>query len=73
MRDILAGVVVTVPVVNEFTEQSVVNALELENMYIIGLTYGAWFKLGMGVALALLIVERGLSIWGVWKQRRKDK
>ena len=71
MRDILAGVVVTVPVVNEFTDQSVVTALELENMYIVGLTYGAWFKIGMGVALGLLILERGLSIWGALKPRRK--
>jgi len=70
MRDILAGVVVTVPVVNEFTNQSVVTALELEHMYILGLTYGAWFKLGMGIALVLLIVERGLSIWGAWKKAK---
>ena len=72
MRDLLAGAVVAVPVVNEFTDQAVVTALELEHMYIMGLTYGAWFKIGMGVALVLLIVERGLSIWGAVKRRRKD-
>ena len=67
MKDVLAGAVVTVPVLNEITDQGVITALELEQSIWLGLTYGAWFKLGMGLALGLLIVERGLSIWSKWK------
>jgi hypothetical protein len=69
MKDVVGSAVVGVPVVNEMTNQGIITALELEQSIWLGLTYGAWFKLGMGVALVLLIVERGLSIWSKWKSK----
>lgn len=57
------GTVLGVPAVNELTNQGIVNALALEEFVWLGLTYGAWFKIGMGVALLLLIVERSLAIY----------
>lgn len=67
MKDILGSAVVGVPVVNEVTNQGIITALELEQSIWLGVTYGAWFKIGMGVALVLLIVERGLSVWDKWR------
>jgi len=63
MRDVVAGAVLGIPAVNHITDQGIVTSLELEQFVWLGMTYGAWFKLGMGVALVLLVVERGLSIW----------
>lgn len=62
MKDTVGSVVVALPIVNEVTNQGVITALDLEQTIWLGMTYGAWFKIGMGVALALLIVERTLSI-----------
>lgn len=62
VKDIVGGAVVTIPMVNEVTDQGVITALDLESVVWFGMTYGAWFKIGMGVALALLIVERSVSI-----------
>lgn len=62
MSDWVAVSVVSVPVVNEATNNGIITALQLEDIALFGLTYGAWFKLGMFVALVLLIVERGLSV-----------
>ena len=62
MRDVIAKAIVAIPVVNEVTEQGIITALDLESFAIMGLTYGAWFKIGMGVALVLLVVERVVSI-----------
>ena len=62
MKDIVGGSILAVPVVNEITDQGVITALQLEDAILLGMTYGAWFKIGMGVALLLLIVERSLSI-----------
>tara|TARA_R110000737_G_scaffold37399_1_gene57179 strand:+ start:580 stop:786 length:207 start_codon:yes stop_codon:yes gene_type:complete len=62
MKDILGGTIVAVPAINEVTNQGIITAFELEQAVILGLTYGAWFKIGMGIALTLLIVERALSI-----------
>jgi len=70
MKDVVGSAVVALPILNEVTDQGIITALELENSIWFGLTYGAWFKIGMGVALVLLIVERGLSIWGAWKSRQ---
>ena len=69
MKDILGTAAIGVPVVNEITDQGIITALNLESIVVLGLTYGAWFKIGMGVALILLIVERGLSIWSAFKHR----
>ena len=63
MRDLSAGAVIGVPAVNEITNQGIITSLELEKFVWLGMTYGAWFKIGMGVALVLLVVERGLSVW----------
>ncbi len=71
MKDAIGSAIVAVPVVNEITNQGIITALDLEQSVWLGVTYGAWFKVGMGVALVLLIVERGLSILGKWKNRKK--
>ena len=63
MNDVTTTVVVGVPVVNEVTNNGIITALQLEELAVLGMTYGAWFKIGMFVALGLLVIERGLSIW----------
>jgi len=63
MRDILAGSVVALPIINEVTKDGIVTALDLESFIWLGLTYGAWFKIGMSIALTLLIIERAVSIF----------
>lgn len=63
MRDQVGTMVVAVPVINEATEKGIVTALGLENIVLLGMTWGAWFQIGMFVALILLIAERALSIW----------
>lgn len=70
MKDVVSGAVVGVPVLNEVTNGGIITALELENSVWLGMTYGAWFKLGMGVALVLLIVERVASIRANCKQKK---
>lgn len=72
MKDIIGGTVVALPVINEITDQGVITALDLELVSWLGLTYGAWFKIGMGVALALLIIERALSIRNKLVNRRNS-
>lgn len=72
VKDIVGGIVITVPVVNEATDQGVITALQLEHAVWLGMTYGAWFKIGMGVALALLIVERSVSIRNKIRQTRRN-
>lgn len=62
MKDVVGSGVIAVPVVNEVTNQGVITALQLEDVVWLGMTYGAWFKIGMGVALVLLIIERAVSI-----------
>lgn len=72
MKDVLGGTIVAVPAINEVTDQGIITALHLEHTVMLGLTYGAWFKLGMGVALALLIVERAVSIRNKLNRRKDD-
>lgn len=72
MRDVVGTAILAVPVVNEITNQGVITALELENAVLMGMTYGAWFKIGMGVALVLLVVERALSIRNKLRQTRES-
>ena len=62
VSDWIAVSVVSVPVVNEATNNGIITALQLEDLALLGMTWGAWFKLGMFIALVLLIVERGLSV-----------
>lgn len=69
MKDTVGSAIVAIPVVNELTNQGIITALQLEKSVWFGMTYGAWFKLGMAVALLLLIVERGLSIYSKVKNK----
>jgi hypothetical protein len=62
VRDVAAAAVMGVPVVNTVTNNGIITALELEQSVLFGMTWGAWFQVGMGIALTLLIVERALSI-----------
>ncbi len=62
MKDLAVATSISVPVVNEITNDGIITALQLEDTVILGMTYGAWFKVGMFVALVLLIAERTLSI-----------
>lgn len=73
MRDLLAKAIITIPIVNEFTDQGIITALKLEQSVLFGLTFGAWFKVGMIVALGLLIIERITTIYFNIKNRRKVK
>ena len=68
-NNLLASTVVGVPIVNEATSDGVITLLDLEEAVIFGMTYGAWFKVGMFLALILLIVERVLTI----KSKLKSK
>ena len=61
-KEILAPVVVGLPILNEVTSDGVITALRLEEAVLLGMTWGAWFKIGMGIALLMLIMERGLSV-----------
>lgn len=67
MSNAVSNVVVGVPVVNTVTNDGIVTVLHLENYVFLGMTFGAWFKVGMFVALVLLIMERALSIRNKWK------
>jgi len=69
MNDVTGGIIVAIPVANELTNQGVISALSLENAVLLGMTFGAWFKVGMTIALTLLIVERGLSIYLKWNNK----
>ena len=71
MKELVSTVTIAVPVVNEMTNDGIITALQLEDIVICGMTYGAWFKIGMGIALALLIVERALSIRNKLASRRE--
>ena len=73
MRDLLAKAIITIPIVNEFTDQGIITALKLEQSVLFGLTFGAWFKVGMIVALGLLIIERITTIYFNIKNRNKVK
>ena len=68
-NNLLASTVVGVPIVNEATSDGVITLLDLEEAVILGMTYGAWFKVGMFLALILLIIERVLTI----KSKLKSK
>lgn len=62
MKEVVSGVAIVVPVMNEITNDGVITALRLEDLVLMGFTWGAWFKIGMFIALGLLIIERSLSI-----------
>ncbi len=56
---------------NEITNNGVITALDLEDIVLLGMTYGAWFKLFMFIALVLLVVERALSISNKIEKRKR--
>lgn len=70
LKELVSAAAVAVPLLNEVTDDGVITALALEQSVWLGLTYGAWFKLGLGVALLLLIVERCTSIYRNIKLKR---
>ena len=72
VRDTIGAIVVSVPVVNKVTNNGIISALELEQVVVFGMTWGAWFQVGMGIALTLLIVERALSIRNKLNNTRKE-
>ena len=59
--------VVGVPVGNVLTDNGVINALHLENMVWMGLTYGAWFKVVAIVSVVLMIVVNLQTIFKNWR------
>lgn len=65
--DVLKGVVVGIPVLNEVSNDAVITALQLDNLAIWGLTYGAWTKVIILVALVLLVIERITTIRKNWR------
>jgi hypothetical protein len=62
MKDVIGATTISVPIVNEISNDGIITALQLEEVAFLGMTWGAWFKVGMLVALILLIAERALSI-----------
>ncbi len=66
-NNVVGSTVVGLPIVNEVTNDGIITALELDQLIFFGLTWGAWLKVGMFIALVLLIVERSLSIFNKWK------
>ena len=64
----VSSVVIGVPVVNEATNDGIITALELDHLVFMGMTWGAWLKVGMFIALVLLIIERTLSIYNKWNK-----
>lgn len=73
MSDVVKGVLVGVPVLNEASDNAVITALQLDNMAIWGMTYGAWMKVIIGIALLLLIVERITTIRKNWRSGNENK
>ena len=71
IKDIAATIAVGVPVLNTVTEDGIITALQLEQVAFLGMTWGAWFKVGMFIALLLLITERGVSIWHKLKRKKE--
>lgn len=69
MKDLVGITTVSVPTINGATNDGIITALQLEDTVLLGMTWGAWFKVGMFIALILLIVERILSV----KSKLKEK
>ncbi len=59
--------VISVPVGNAVTENSIINALDLETMVFLGMTYGAWFKIVALVSIILVIVVNVQTIRKNWR------
>jgi len=72
LKDVVATAAIGVPVLNTVTDDGIITALQLEEAVLLGMTWGAWFKVGMFLALALLIIERGLSIRDKLQRRKQE-
>ncbi len=59
--------VISVPVGNAVTENSIINALDLETMIFLGMTYGAWFKIVGFISIILVIVVNVQTIRKNWR------
>lgn len=70
MNQPISTTVISVPIINEVTQDGIISVLDLEGMIFLGMTYGAWFKVGMFIALFLLIIERSLSIYNKAKGKK---
>ena len=57
-------------IANEVSDDYVITLMKLENTVWWGLTFGAWFKVGMALALFLLVIERIVNIYN--KVRRNN-
>jgi hypothetical protein len=71
--DTVRAAVVAVPIVNEVTQDEIITVFELENAVWLGVSFGAWFKIGMAVALALLILERTINVVHKLRYKKYDK
>ena len=71
--DTVRAAVVAVPIVNEVTQDKIITVLDLENAVWLGVSFGAWFKIGMAVALALLILERTINVVHKLRYKKYDK
>lgn len=73
ISDAFKAVIVGVPLVNEVTDDTVITALQLDNMAWLGVTFGAWMKILLAVALVLLLVERVTTIRKNWRDARSNE
>lgn len=75
MKENAVKTVVALATGNEVTNDGVVTALSLEQSVFLGMTFGAWFKVGLLIALLLLILERGFSVYKACSEvtRRRKK
>lgn len=73
ISDALKAVIVGVPIVNEVTGDTVITALALDNMAWLGITFGAWMKILIAIALVLLLVERVVTIRKNWRESNVSK
>lgn len=63
MKENVVKTIVAVAAGNEVTNDGVVTALSLEQSVLFGMTFGAWFKWGLAIALVLLLIERAINVW----------
>lgn len=70
MKEALPLTLVAGAVVTEI-DDTVITASELENVALWGLTFGAWFKIGLLIALVLLIAERATSTYKNIKETQR--
>lgn len=73
ISDAFKAAIVGVPLVNEVTDDTVITALQLDNMAWLGVTFGAWMKILLAVALVLLLVERVTTIRKNWRDARSNE